>query len=186
MGPRLETTIIDDDGVIVVASESAPRAHYVDHSFDYEFPNALLEGMRAGEPFAWRTGSEGEHHVSVEIVSDDAFAESGSEGTPDHVLIIGEDDALLVLPYSRFTFGCDNGAEFDLRDGLGARTRVPATAYRVRVMCVGQNAERGSSFRLLLCASTIARPSSAIMDLPGWHDLRDMIVTSGFRCAEDE
>jgi len=50
----LETTIIDDDGVAVVAWEAALKARYVDQDFDYEFPNALLEGMRAGEVFAWR------------------------------------------------------------------------------------------------------------------------------------
>ncbi len=66
---KFETTVIDDDGVAVIASPFALKQRYADRAFDYTFPNALLEGMNAHELFAWRTGFEGEHIISVEIVN---------------------------------------------------------------------------------------------------------------------
>jgi hypothetical protein len=167
---HFETTILDDDGVAVVASESALKRRYVDEEFDYDFPKALLEGMRRGELFAWRTGSEGCHRVSVELVTERDFTDEGTVSTPEGVVLIENSDALLVLPYSQFTYGCDNGADFDLRDGLGARTEVPASSYRVRVVRIGEDEDEsgGASFRVLLCAAPATNRNVSIEGVPGW------------------
>jgi hypothetical protein len=162
----LDVTVIDDDGVAVVASESALVARAARGAFDYEFPNALVEGMRARELFAWRTGGEGEHHVVVEIVPDDVFDRSQTETTPEHLIVIGEDDAVLLLPYSQFTYACDHGPEPTLRNG--GKARVQASTYRVRVL---KEDDDRSSFRVLLCAA----PSAARLEkepsvIPGWDD----------------
>jgi hypothetical protein len=177
MAKHFETTITDDDGVAVVASEMALKKRYTDHDFDYDFPKALVEGMRLGELFAWHTGSEGCHLVSVELVAEEVFASGeGNTSTPDGVMFIDKGDGFLVLPYSQFTYGCDNGAKFDLIDGLAARTEVPASCYRVRVERVGENEDDGFggfSFRVLLCATNAAKPGAGIDDVPGFDATDD-------------
>ena len=173
MEKHFETTITDDDGVAVVASEMALKKRYADQAFDYAFPEALLQGMRLRELFAWRTGGEGTYRVAVDVVSEAVFARSECDSsTPEAMVILDKADALLVLPYSQFTYGCDNGAEFDLTGGVGARTELPASCYRIRVVRVGADGNDwfGGSFRVLLCAAEAATASAEIDEVPGWQE----------------
>ena len=170
MTAALATDIVDDDGVAVIGSRAALHRRYADGDFDYEFPNALVEGMRLTELFAWRTGSEGSHHVVVEVVSDAVFdAAGGVASTPVGALVIEERDALLVLPYSQFTYECDHRAEFDLRDGLGASVQLPPARYRVRVERVAAHLD-GCSFRVVLCANDATTPNAPVDAVPGWDE----------------
>lgn len=113
LGTKLlcEATVLDDDGVVVIASRRALESRYSAEEFDYEFPKALLGGMAARELVAWLTGGEGEHAIRVEQVSDpSAFRRiAGPETTPEFVVAISDADHLRILPYSQFTFGCSGG-----------------------------------------------------------------------------
>lgn len=173
-------TILDDDGVVVIASQSALRLRYRNQSFDYDFPRHLLEGMAAHELLCWTTGgAPGEHSISVELVTNIvAFNSiSGTNVSTDVWLTVLPEDLLLVLAYSQFTSGSAAGGHYDLRAGLGAGFLVPPGRYCGRVVRVGpvlNERLEGISFRLLLCRSTVEptlelNPDGDERDLPGWH-----------------
>jgi hypothetical protein len=46
---RLIASILDDDGIVMIASSRSLENRYANQAFDYDFPNALVEGMNAKE-----------------------------------------------------------------------------------------------------------------------------------------
>ena len=166
---NIETTLVDDDGVLVIASPAALKRRYANRSFEYTFPKALLEGMRARELFAWQSGFEGEHKVSVQIVTDAAFGDAPSGDSTDESRLALRDGQLLVVPYSQFTFGCDNGGRFEERDGLATIVTVPTDTYRVCVVRVGHS-DDGCAFRVLLTPALSEDHVRTIDAIPGWMD----------------
>lgn len=141
---KFETTIVDDDGVAVIASASALKERYANRAFDYTLPNALLEGMNAHELFAWQTGFEGEHTVYIEVVNEPP---DSMDATPAFGLSLRE--GLLIMPYSHFTMGCDNHGTFDMR--LATLAPIPPGDYRVSVTRIATT-DDGSVFRICVAA----------------------------------
>jgi hypothetical protein len=46
---KLDASILDDDGIVMIASSRSLENRYANQAFDYDFPNALVEGMNAKE-----------------------------------------------------------------------------------------------------------------------------------------
>ena len=169
-----EGSILDDDGVAVIASRKALRARYAKQAFDYEFPKALLAGMAAHELVGWFTGGEGEHAITVETMGDArAFgAIAGDDTTTELGVKLARGDALVVMPYSQFTYACAHaGGELDFQSGLATEVPLDAGRYRVRVHRAA--VADGSAFRVLLCPTSKALPEGPDpegdeSDLPGW------------------
>jgi len=80
-------------------------------TFDGDFPNALLEGMRACELVAWGTGMEGDLTVASRAARrrnpTDSWLRCRAAGTCCRILPrLEKKDRLLVLPYSSYALAC--------------------------------------------------------------------------------
>ena len=126
---KLRARVVDDDGVLVIASERALAKRYAERSFDYSYPNELLEGMRTADLVAWAAEEEGTAAVAVALGEADAsFRAIGT-------ITVRGADALLVLPYSQFTFICakQHGVVVPrTKKSLCTRLSVPPGTYLVR------------------------------------------------------
>ena len=124
----LRARLVDDDGVLVLASERALAARYATRTFDYDYPKELVEGMASGALVAWSSSEEGDVTIAIAIgEADDSFRPIGS-------LVIADGDALLALPYSQLTSACDHHhgvVPKKTSKALCKRLEVPAGTYAV-------------------------------------------------------
>jgi len=105
---KLNVSIVDDDGIVMIASSRSLVNRYANQSFDYDFPNALLEGMNAKELVCVGTDGGGLVEIVVEQNTRDeaqitmnALPKIGWSVFPPHQLKIDQKDDLLILPYSQ-------------------------------------------------------------------------------------
>ena len=163
-------TIVDDDGVLVLASASALRARAAGEPFDYRFPRELLARMAAADLCAWYSGGEDEYAIVVEGEESRLFAPPADDAQViEHTLRLRERDELLLMPYSAFTLACDSSGSSGPRvPGLSAAVGVfDAGEYEVRV---GRRPQQRCSFVVAIRVAATARPSRERDDLPGWRE----------------
>lgn len=131
--------ISDDDGIVMIVSANSLKKRYTNQSFDYYFPNALVEGMNAKELVCVSTDGGGLIEIVVEQNPRDetevmmsALHKSGWTVFPPLQLKIGRKDELLVLPYSQYTFAADmSKGEVDVIEGLSSRNQIEEGLYDV-------------------------------------------------------
>ncbi len=118
---RMCGTVIDDDGVIVVASAQAIALRYARTNFDYTFPLGLLQAINAQALAAWQGNVEGDVRVDIRVESrmPRTMRVCGS-------ITFGETDSLLLLPYSAFTYAADNLAGIPDEGDRANHVRFPA------------------------------------------------------------
>ena len=130
--------VIDDDGLLLIASKKKLLQRYAVQPFNYDFPEALLEGMNAGELVAWMTETEGTFSIAVNIGDTfdyGAMEKAGWQAMKNHRLFIEDDDTLLILPYSQYSFACDqNKGQVEIIEGLSGVMSISKGWYRVDIV----------------------------------------------------
>jgi hypothetical protein len=130
--------IADDDGLLLIASRKKLLQRYAAQPFNYDFPEALLEGMNAGELVAWMTETEGTFSIVINIgdVFDySAMEKAGWQAMKNYRLFIEDDDELLVLPYSQYSFTCaQNQGQVEMFEGLNRAMPISKGWYRVDIV----------------------------------------------------
>jgi hypothetical protein len=160
----MNATLLDDDGVLIVASLSGLRARYVrPGSFYYAFPRELLACMNSGVAFGWRAGGEGEHSVAVERL--DEAPKAPRRGAISGSIVVAANDTVLVVPYSTFSFECDGDVTFGSRGRLAAEIALPEGTYQLDVLR-RDGGEGGGVFDIRLWSGKTTPVK--VNELPGW------------------
>jgi hypothetical protein len=164
-------SLTDDDGVCVVASARALQRRWgATAEFNYAFPAALLEGVRANELLAWFTGAEGEHGIALVL---DSQPTAAIDASPPLALRVEEDDALVAMSYSQYTMACHYQAGV-ADERFSSSTAVPAGTYVAIVERLSTVNEVNGSFRVVLSrAANDALPpvhNASLREIPGWPE----------------
>lgn len=123
---------------MLLASAIAMRERYEETEFDYEFPRELLTGMRARELVCVGTEGGGSVEVEVSIVDGSEWSEermkleTGQWFTHESQIELKDNDRLVALPYSQFSFAADaNGGVIEPEAGLADVLSADAGLYDV-------------------------------------------------------
>jgi hypothetical protein len=163
--------LVDDDGVIVVASKSGLRERFAKRTFDYDFPKELVEGARDRVVFGWQTEREGEVAVTI-ARGDPKDLDVGFEagGT---CIDVGTDGIVYVTPYGSFTRACCDGGDMTTeQDDSYAAFRVAEGRYRIGVISLNDDDDDHDEVRryiVVLIATTREDPGGPIEDVPIVH-----------------
>jgi hypothetical protein len=131
--------LVDDDGVLVIASRQGLAERFASRSYDYSFPKELVEGARARVMFGWQTEREG--NVAVTMVRGDRDKDRAlGDYRGGSCLDVRGDELVLAMAYGTFTRGCDEHGDMTVEeDDSYAAFRVPEGRYRVGVLQVNDD-----------------------------------------------
>ncbi len=118
--------LVDDDGILVLASARSLAARFHSRAYDYDFPKELVEGSQAEACCGWQSQEEGD--VTITIREPPEVPAELPRGVHYLGCIDFQDgDELLLLPYSQFTMACAHGQGVPQDvEGLSARFPFPA------------------------------------------------------------
>ena len=128
--------LVDDDGVLVVSTIRQMES-WKSRDFSYEYPEELVGEMQAGRSVAWECEGEDEHNVELRFTKAEHVDEHSSLGP--FLLSVLEDDQIVVMPYSQFTFAadCADGEVKDI-DGLSFRTPIQSGTHHLYITSTGE------------------------------------------------
>ncbi|CAA9394970.1 MAG: hypothetical protein AVDCRST_MAG66-1276 [uncultured Pseudonocardia sp.] len=154
--------LVDDDGVLVLASAQRLEARFGHRDFDYGFPKELVAAAADEVLCTWQSHAEGRVVIAVAAPEGDRSADAVLLG----VVRLERDDDLLLLPYSQFTMACDYlGGVPEEIEGLQARLEFPAGRYAVSVRPAGGGASGPAGEVVHRCEVHLAAAGPADMPL---------------------
>ncbi len=157
--------LVDDDGLIVLASAAGLIRRHASNTFEYDFPSELLRDAADEVACAWLTEVEGD--VSLSIFAGDEVC---AAGTVCGTLHIAEGDELLAMPYSAYTFACrTKGGRPPPQEALCVRLVVAPGRYECCVVARPPEDDVNATFRVVLrptVAETAAPRAIPTVTLP--------------------
>ena len=144
---------------------------YTAQTFNCDFPEALLEGMNANELVAWMTEREGIYSIVCNIgdtFNYTAMEKAGWQAIKNYRLFIDDDDELLILPYSQYTFACDqNKGQVEIFEGLSGSMAIAKGWYQVDIVGnLSGNEEISGEFMIFLSPVVLMLEKQTDTDIP--------------------
>ena len=129
-------SLLDDDGVLVVSTIRQMES-WKSRDFGYEYPEELIAEMQEGRAFAWEVDGEDECDIELRFTKIENANEESRLGP--FLLTALEDDQVVVMPYSQFTFAADCAAgEVKDIERLSFRIPIKAGAHHLYVTSTGE------------------------------------------------